>query len=127
MSRIIVAGGPRTGKTTYARELALATRAPLRSTDDLIGQLSWSDASAEVARWLDEPGPWIIEGVAAVRALRKWFATHPGAPADLVRWASVARVARTPAQEAMAKGCATVWREVLPELVRRGIRVLHLP
>ena len=44
----------------------------LGKPDDLIDTHEWSAASAEVARWLDDEGPWIIEGVAMSRALRKW-------------------------------------------------------
>jgi hypothetical protein len=50
-------------------------------TDDLIA-LGWSEASAAVIPWISRPGPWIIEGVAVPRALRKWFAANPtGKPA----------------------------------------------
>jgi hypothetical protein len=132
MSRIVVAGGPRTGKTTLAAELAreqLGCRKVLH-TDNLIGLCSWSEASARVARWIEEPAPWIIEGVAAVRALRKWFAAHPRAgeqPASRIYWLERALVPRTPGQDAMAKACATVWAEVLPELRRRRVEVVIVP
>jgi hypothetical protein len=44
--RLVIAGGPRTGKTTLAAELAGKTGAPVHHTDDLIGGFAWSDASA---------------------------------------------------------------------------------
>jgi hypothetical protein len=100
--RILVAGAPRTGKTTLADALAAERGIPVRRTDDLVGRLAWSEASAEVARWLTEPGPWIIEGVASARALRK---LDPSAPLpDLIAHLTIPRVARTPRQEGMAKG-----------------------
>jgi hypothetical protein len=125
--RTVVAGGPRTGKTTRADELAAATGAPVRHTDDVQG-LDWSAASLEVSTWFGAPGPWVIEGVAAGRALRKWLAAHPtGMPADRVYWTPSPLVPRTPGQEAMAKGCETVFREILPLLRARGVEVLPLP
>ncbi len=33
-------------------------------------------------------------------------------------------VALTPGQAAMAKGCATVWREIAPKLAARGVTVV---
>lgn len=43
--------------------------------------LEWSECSLWVAQhWLELPGPWVIEGVAVPRALRKWQALHHGAP-----------------------------------------------
>jgi hypothetical protein len=126
--RILIAGGPRTGKTTFAAQLSDASGAPVRHTDDLVGKLDWSAASAEVATWFDEPGPWIVEGVAVGRALRKWLAAHPeGTPADTIYWALNAKVACTPGQISMAKGCLTVWTEVLPQLTARGVQVLRVP
>jgi adenylate kinase family enzyme len=118
--RILIAGVPRSGKTTLANQLERSAR----HTDDLIGARDWSAASAEVATWFDAPGPWVIEGVAVPRALRKWFASHAtGAPADEIRWLGYPRLTLTSGQAAMAKACETVWREVLPELRRRGVTV----
>lgn len=121
MTRIVIAGGPRTGKTSFARTLGQH-----RSTDDLIGTHDWSGVSELVAsQWMVAPGPWVIEGVAAVRALRKWLVAHPeGKPCDVVHWLRKPMVARSPGQETMAKGCESVWREVEPELRRRGVEVV---
>lgn len=122
--RILVAGGPRTGKTTFAGKLAKEHGLTVRHTDDLIGVVDWSGASLKVAGWMTQPGPWLIEGVAIGRALRKWLAANPlGKPADQVFWSNTARVPRDAGQEAMARGCETVWAEVLPQLRRRGMRV----
>lgn len=128
--RIVILGGPKTGKTTLANHLALGgtftdgrtgpgrTRGPgakaVRHTDDLI-HLGWSEASQHVAdEWLNAPGPWIIEGVAVARALRKWRDAHPGEPppVDRVIRLTVPHVALTPGQRTMTRGEETVWREV---------------
>lgn len=141
MTRIVIAGGPRTGKTSLAGRLG-RTEIPLvlepdhppvcmpgpsfpdvRHTDDLI-HLGWSEASAAAALWLDAPGPWIVEGVAAVRALRKWLAGHPeGRPCDVVYWLIEPVVPVTPGQAAMARGCATVWNEIRDALQSRGVGI----
>lgn len=113
--RVVIAGGPKTGKTT------LAAAPDARHTDDLIGTLDWSAASAEVARWFSEPGPWTIEGVACIRALRKALDTSPAKPCDRVILLTRPHVMRTTGQEAMWKADAARWREIEPELRRRGV------
>lgn len=121
--RVVVAGGPRTGKTTLARQ-KLASGFRVRHADELIATHEWSAASAHVATWLDEPGPWVVEGVTAVRGLRKWLAAHPeGKPCDVVAWLDRPQVARSPGQETMARGTLTIWSGVWPELVRRGVEI----
>lgn len=143
MTRVCIAGGPKTGKTTLSQNLHesslvldprfLATQSrwtvPVRHTDDtLTAGLSWSEGSALVATWLNEPGPWIIEGVAVPRALRKWLTRHDGEPCDVVYWLGIiGHVQLTPGQASMGRGCETVWREVLPELEARGVEIRTVP
>lgn len=127
MTRIAITGGPRTGKTTLASGIDDADDAGgfrVRHTDDLIGKLDWSDASAEVSRWMDESGPWIIEGVAVSRALRKWMANHPGErpPVDRVIYLSEPHEELTKGQAAMAKGVRKVHDEIDPWLNQHGIQ-----
>jgi hypothetical protein len=123
-SRFVVAGGPRSGKSHFAAKLSGYYRVPVHGTDELLG-LGWSESSEAASHWLDRPGPWICEGVAMPRALRKWLARNPeGVPADLVIWLNEPVERRNPGQEAMAKGCATVWAEILPELLKRGTQVI---
>lgn len=124
--RVLVLGGPRTGKTTLGNEIAEATGLPLRGTDET-ASLDWSEASALVATWIDPAGEWVIEGVAAARALRKWLNRNPEAKLDAV----VVLLNRPHAelnkgQAAMRKGVATVWNEIAPEALRRGVRVVKL-
>lgn len=137
--RILIAGWPRAGKTTFALRLKrLADEedygaAILLHTDDLVGKLSWSDASEEASRWLDAPGPWLIEGVSLVRALRKWLARHQGhagdarhkRPCEVLYYSRTPLAALTPGQQAMGRGVETVWLEVRGELLRRGVEVVE--
>jgi hypothetical protein len=144
MTRICITGGPRTGKTTLAKEVWVdeeRARLPgnyvvtqLRHTDDLIeqcahlGKDAWSEASRIASTWLDEPGPWIIEGVAVSRALRKWHEAHPGEPppVDRVIYLDLPFEKWTPGQQAMGRGVATVHEnDVEPWLREHGMRTEH--
>lgn len=128
--RVVVAGGPRTGKTTMAEELRqlVGLGCTVRHTDALKEELGWSEVSELVARdWFAKSGPWVVEGVAAVRALRKWldrFDEGAGAPCELLVYLDefvVPDLKR--GQLAMAKGCWTVFDEIREELEAHGVRV----
>ena len=132
LNRICIAGAPRTGKTTLANLLAPLLGVDPMHTDNLIGNFEWSEMSLQVSEWLAEPGPWVIEGVALPRALRKWLdRNESGTPADLILYLSAPQQELTPGQMTMAKGCATVWREILPRLGERGVMIVggpkHIP
>jgi hypothetical protein len=129
MTRICITGGPRTGKTTLAARLDAEMPCDhnpchgIRHTDDLIN-LGWSEASEAASRWFDEPGPWIIEGVAVSRALRKWRDQHPDEPppVDRVIYLSEPHETLTPGQATMAKGVATVHEQLADWLADHGVR-----
>lgn len=139
MTRIVILGGPKTGKTTLAGEIWrkavaawVAEHGPivdlegpvLMHTDDVM-HLGWSEASEAASKWFDTSGPWIIEGVAVVRALRKWRDAHPGEPppVDRVIRLTTPHVELTSGQATMAKGEDTVWLEVEPWLVEHGVSI----
>lgn len=129
-TRVLIAGGPRVGKTTLANKLVGSglIGGPLRHTDSLIPMFAWSDLSSHVATWFDLQGPWVIEGVAVGRALRKWLQAHPvGAPADIIYWSSQPYIPLIGGKKAMWKGVNTVWNEIKPELLRRNVKVLPFP
>jgi KaiC/GvpD/RAD55 family RecA-like ATPase len=119
VTRIVICGGPRTGKTTLSTSLGIAR---VRHTDDVM-DLGWSEASAEVATWFDEPGPWVIEGVAVGRALRKWLAANEGKPCDVVYYLDEAleSLGGKVGRATMAAGCWTVWKEIREALEDRGV------
>lgn len=126
MSRVVVIGSPRAGKTTYADKRGRRDGVEVRHTDDLIGELAWSEGSARVASdWFAQPGPWIIEGVAAVRALRKWLRYNAeGKPCEEIVLLEEPWVALNDGQARMAKGCSKVWAEVEGQLRARGVEVV---
>lgn len=123
--RLWIAGGPRTGKSTLAKLLGYKLGIDPQHTDDLINGFGWSEASLEVSRWMSDGGPYILEGVSIPRAARKWLAAHPGdeRPCEVAFWLDDPWVPLSRGQKTMAAGCLTVWREVLPELERRGARI----
>lgn len=124
--RVVVVGGPGTGKTTLAAALARRLGAEHRTTDALVDQgLEWSEVSDRVAGMLGDRGaPWVLEGAAAVRGLRKWLRSNNGHPGVVVVNLDRPVAGRTPRQEAMAKGVGTVWRQVAPALRARGVKVM---
>lgn len=125
LDRLVIIGPPKAGKTTLAGEMAKSSGAELRHTDDLIGELDWSGCSALIASdWFAQPGPWIIEGVAAVRALRKWLASNgDGKPCDKIIALSKSWVELTPRQAGMASACAGIWGTIRGQLRARGVTI----
>jgi len=126
--RIVIAGLPKVGKTTLAKKLGESGVRVLH-TDDLMA-LEWSKASEVASTWFDVPGPWIVEGVAAVRALRKWLDRHHRSekPCDLILFSSLPREKLVlPGQVSMAKGILTVWSQIVRELQQRGVKIEGFP
>ncbi len=123
VNKTIIIGGPNTGKTTLAKAMAGQPGVAARHTDDLI-PMGWSESSEAAAAWIDEPGDGVIEGVAAVRALRKWLKANPGKPlpANIILLRHEFETS-TPGQAAMAKGVWKVWDEIATEVRRRGARI----
>lgn len=119
--RLVLAGGPRAGKTHLAAQLSEATATRRRGSDELLS-LGWSESSEAASYWFDEPGSWIVEGVTMARALRKWLARNPeGMPADVIVHLGSPVTERNRGQHVMALGCETVWNEIRPELQARGV------
>ena len=59
------------------------------------------------------------------RAMRKFLAAgHDRAPGDLVVFVNEQVTDRVTGQTSMAKGCATVWKEILPSLIATGAHVI---
>lgn len=118
MIEVAICGGPNSGKTTLAGE-----ETDVRHTDDLM-HLDWSDASEAASKWFDDPGVRVVEGVATVRALRKWLARNPvGKPCERLIYLRRNHVPLSRGQRSMRKGVASVFAKIRPELSRRGVAV----
>lgn len=116
--RVLIIGWPNTGKTTLAAQMGGG-----RSTDE-VKDMDWSEASEAVSKWFDAPGPWIIEGVAIPRALRKWKEANPGkaAPVDRIIRLVAPHVKLSTGQTVMGKGMDTVLAEIMPWL-RQTVKI----
>jgi broad-specificity NMP kinase len=122
--RIIITGFPKTGKITLANQLGRKYNVPIKSTDSLVDR-SWSDMSCEIANWINEPAPWIIEGNAVVRGLRKWIKIKQQKRLDGV---SIFLMTHTNSlyssgQMALAKAIRTIWEQIRMDLADRGARI----
>lgn len=124
--RIAIIGPPRAGKTTEALQLGKQLGLTVHHADDLIA-LGWSEASAELARRMRAADSGVFEGVAVVRAIRKLLIAHGEAPVDRVIVLSTPRLELTEGQRRMALGHDTVWKEIAPELSRRGVEFVFDP
>lgn len=121
--KIVITGGPNTGKTAYVPRHPELAAYPVKHTDDLQRSIGdWSKESEAVSTWFDIPGDWVVEGTTVARALRKWLKRNPtGKPCDRLIYLARVYGNRTPGQNAMAKGIVTVLKEILPELRARGV------
>lgn len=137
--RVIVVGGPSRGKSTLADRLHAETGAPVYCGDpastvryqypyvrylpeglDFRGDRGC--AAWIASHWLGMPGPWIMEGHAMARALRRYLAVSSKPPADrIVVLDCPAHRAETPGQAAMHKAVMTVWRQVARHPALRGL------
>lgn len=133
--KIVITGGPLTGKTTLA-ELMRGEGSRVRAmySTDIFKHMSWSDQSLEVARMFSDKelgvppdvDDWIVEGTAAVRGLRKWMSLKSrGRPCDVVVYLTQQFGEPNSGHRSMKKGCDTIFSEITPNLLARGVRVLR--
>ncbi len=86
--------------------------------------LGWGKDSEQVAELMNGK-EWVIEGVAAVRGLRKWRDTHPGEKIPVDRVIHLKKVHRVldPGAVTMGKGHDTILAGIisdLPKIEARG-------
>ncbi len=149
MPRIVVIGGPRTGKTTYATKLARELGVHLASTgkhtehpeglvsvknygkvstDDYVGRYSYADIPTQIIKDLREMDDFVLEGTQAARVLRRWMREAPDEPRldKTLVFLGKPWVARNKHQEATTKAVRTVWRDLEPLLRRHGVPYEHM-
>lgn len=137
--RVMIVGGPRCGKSWFARELRgkgypTFCGDPIDKVKDVEPGVTYLDAgmgmeSASsryiVDNWLPMPGPWVLEGHIMARVLRKWLDGDQGIvdpqmieargwPCDriVVFEQQRAELDLLPGQRALHKGTMKVWREI---------------
>lgn len=101
--RIVIAGGPKTGKTTLA---SAVTDREVFHTDDFIGR-PWEEIPYFVIDQVKNLTSYVIEGIQAGRALRK------GLKPDVVIYLTEHREPLTPRQQGMGKGCEAIFHDWL--------------
>ena len=128
-------GAPRSGKSTYARELRAQgvptycgdCRSMVKDVEHGVTYLpelfakDWSGGSRFIAdTWFSMAGPYCVEGVATVRALRKLLADGRIRELDGVRIVRFtgqhAHAVTRPGQVAMKKAIDSVWSQIAGEL-----------
>jgi hypothetical protein len=117
--KILIIGGPRGGKTTRAKELSRKHGIPIQHFDTYISKYEWSEMSDQIAKWLDEPGPWIKEGVAGSRGLRKWLRKNKKLPDFEIVVLNEPKIKLTQGQDRMHKNHTKIMQECLDEIEQR--------
>lgn len=117
--RILIIGGPRGGKTTHARDLSRRLGIPVQQFDTYISKYDWSEMSDEIAKWLDDPGPWIKEGVAGVRGLRKWLRKNKRSPDFEIVVLNEPKIQLSQGQKRMHKNHTKILEECMQEIESR--------
>lgn len=138
--RIVIVGGPRVGKTTYATKIAKQLGCHLGSTgkrteqedglistDNYMKRADWKTLPDVVIKDLKDRESFVLEGTQAARVLRRWLKEDPSsAKIDKVLVFNRPWVERNAGQNAMAKGVATILRDMAPLLRDSGIEVEHM-
>jgi hypothetical protein len=140
--KVILVGGPRSGKSTYAGELR-KTGIPTYCADPyhMVKEpefgviylpdwlIRWSEQSQYIAdTWFKMPrDSWCIEGVATVRALRKYLLQGGSLEGiKVIKFdGSIPGIELKPGQKSMAKGVDKIWAEISDQIPNFSVR--HAP
>jgi len=131
--RVIIVGGPRTGKSTLAREYRAQgiptfcgdprsmVKEPEEGVTYLPDDLDFSGENGGAKwiafRWFPMVGPWVCEGHVMARALRRWadgipFDRAPPADKIIVLRKQHDDAVTKPGQVSMHRAVMTVWDEI---------------
>jgi len=94
-------------------------------TDDFM-RLPWEAVPNAVIRVLSEHDSWLLEGVQALRVLRRWIRDRDDFPGvDVCYYLTTPLAERTPRHWSMAKAIEKHWRDVMPRLVADGTQIIR--
>ena len=119
MSRIVIIGYPMAGKSTFAKTLGLPVfctdpKSTVRQPDPEVTYMpegiEWSKQSDYVIDQWFKKESFVIEGVGAVRALRKWASYYTLMPCDKI----IFMQNKQPLDKhiAMVKSVQSIWGEI---------------
>lgn len=115
--RVIVTGGPKTGKTTLVGD------SPAVHGDDY-AHLGWSECSAAIAGVLVAQPEWVAEGVQLPRALKKVLEVWPNRkPCDRVYVLSHPHQPLTADHTRMTTSLHNLLDSLTPRLLRLGVEI----
>lgn len=125
--RLVVTGPARCGKSVYSARAGERYERKVVHEDSIFKarRVPRDVQAAVVAKDINAAGSWIVEGCSAVLGIRKWLADNPGKPFPAtVMWLDQPLMHQSIAHVNQAKGIVTVWRQVLPELEKRGAVII---
>jgi len=126
MTKILISGFPKTGKSIFANELSNQYKnIQILHTDDLIENHNWKDSSDIVSNWILE-NEYIIEGVTVIRGLRKLITSYPHKRFDDITlyYLTKPKIELNTKQFAMAKGIQTIFMSIHGLLKERGLNII---
>jgi adenylate kinase family enzyme len=127
MYRIVIAGGPNTGKSTWASILSVTTPGLYYCTD-VLKHLPWSESGEAAYEELVANRGGVFEGVLAARALRYWVRSgSTERPCETVVWLTkpVPGTEETDAQRRCRLGVNTIMKEIVFALEKAGVDVFE--
>jgi hypothetical protein len=127
-SRILIAGGPRTGKSALASKFCKQFGGTLLRTERLLSQsFTWAELAMAAQVWLHRPGPWVMEGLTVPRVIRRWYRENDAPiPCDEIYWLGIVpNMALEDGQVPVAKAVRTVWLECVPRLLDDGVAIYN--
>lgn len=125
MSKIIIAGSSRTGKSVLANELKRKLGIKLISTDSYINSFSWSDTPEAIINDIKDLDSYILEGIQCGRVIRTAEKLGIDLGYDTVyclfsEWSELNK-----GQLTQKKGCQTIWKDCVPILNAAGIDCIY--
>lgn len=115
--RLLITGGPRTGKTTLANSMSQS----VIHTDDFKG--SWEARLIQTMHYFNLDNIYTIEGVTIPAALELWLKIHQDKPTDKIIFLTNPRIQLSTRQMSMKRGIETIYSRIREELRQRHVEL----